>query len=788
MKKSPWFIVSLALSTILSSSIKPVVACGPFIDEAVLIYDDNPDLPLKRYLDGELGVLKPTWYTSYLVVAYRTLSNKPFTSQQRDAVFELWRHRIQQNVFYDTSESAAQTESKNDKPSSTALWKGARGNVPGTKSVAISQERRLPGDYDMFLNCPDNSFDNASSTLKQKISKHGAASTFVKDWVSAQDLVFCHCGTPGSDRWGNDTKKTPEPPFPPLATESQDSEAHEDLAYQHAAALFYAEQYDQAFKEFGVISSEANNPYSKISRYMMPRCLIRKATVTKLSDENLHSTYAEAEKLIRAMIADSNMAELKQSCEELLGFALFRHDPVNRLKELSTQLASDDKSVTSAQYFRSLDDYTQLLDKLEGGPRDPYSDIKVQMPKMPTISKDDDLSNWLVTWQRNDSARFSYAVERWHQTHSQAWLLAAMHLAPPKKGETDELLQAVRSVQPDSSAYLTLGYESAHLHMIRGEATEAIKEVEVLKSFALKKQLWSAANTLMDLRGKASIDLAQFVENSVRVPAAFAVLNEYLVEQFSSNKDTNKKKKAEFVFGLTNAEYMNERIPAKMLVDISTSTQLPVKLRADTEQAAWVRAVILNDSDSRNKLLPALNRDYPKLASLFKATGTGSEADKKFAAAFLILKNPGMRPYVTGGAPREEELGKLDNYSDNWWDNRLPDQSITFTDKDDIVKSKLTNADYPNLLNAEQSKLGLDNKGKLLASGAAPTFLCTVVGDYAASHKDDPRVPEALYLAVRAAHYGHRETRTTPASKRCFSLLHTNYPKNPYTAKTLYYY
>jgi hypothetical protein len=476
------------------------------------------------------------------------------------------------------------------------------------------------------------------------------------------------------------------------------------------------------------------------------------------------------------------MVEFKQSSEDLLGFVLFRSEPANRLNELSAQIVSSDKSVTAAQYYRSFDDYTRLLDSLEGAPTDPY-ESKHGMNKIPMLSKDDDLSNWIVTWERNDSSCFSNAVDRWHQTHSPAWLLAAMHVAPADKQKTDELLQAARSIQPDSPAYLSANYESARLHLRRGETADAIKAAEDFKSIALKKQLLSAANLFMDVRGKAPINTAQFVENSVRIPACFAFSNEYLDEQFSPNFNKGKKR-ADFVFGAINAAYMNERVPLKLMVEMSTSDKLPGKLRADAEQAAWVRAVVLSDYSSQNKLLPALQRDYPKLASLFKTTATGSEADRKFAATCLILKTPGMRPYVTGGTPREEQIDKLDTFSDNWWYDSPPDQDTT----SEVAKSKATDSDYPNLLTPAQLKQGLNDKKQLLAAGAGPTFLCTVVADYAATHKSDPRVPEALHLAVRSSHYGLKEKRTTPMSKKCFTLLHTNYPKSHYAADTPYYY
>jgi len=49
------------------------------------------------------------------------------------------------------------------------------------------------------------------------------------------------------------------------------------------------------------------------------------------------------------------------------------------------------------------------------------------------------------------------------------------------------------------------------------------------------------------------------------------------------------------------------------------------------------------------------------------------------------------------------------------------------------------------------------------------------------SQPRDPRVPEALYLVVRATRYGQKDTQT---SKAAYLLLHNRYRRNPWTSKT----
>jgi len=52
----------------------------------------------------------------------------------------------------------------------------------------------------------------------------------------------------------------------------------------------------------------------------------------------------------------------------------------------------------------------------------------------------------------------------------------------------------------------------------------------------------------------------------------------------------------------------------------------------------------------------------------------------------------------------------------------------------------------------------------------------------------DPRVPEALHLAVRSTRYGCTDDNTTKFSKQAFQLLHKNYPKSEWAAKTKYWF
>ena len=73
----------------------------------------------------------------------------------------------------------------------------------------------------------------------------------------------------------------------------------------------------------------------------------------------------------------------------------------------------------------------------------------------------------------------------------------------------------------------------------------------------------------------------------------------------------------------------------------------------------------------------------------------------------------------------------------------------------------------------------MDNE-RLSKLPGAPTYLGSIVIPWAKAHPSDARVPEALHLVVRATQYGDHDSDT---SKAAYDLLHSRFPKSPWTAK-----
>jgi hypothetical protein len=93
----------------------------------------------------------------------------------------------------------------------------------------------------------------------------------------------------------------------------------------------------------------------------------------------------------------------------------------------------------------------------------------------------------------------------------------------------------------------------------------------------------------------------------------------------------------------------------------------------------------------------------------------------------------------------------------------------------------------PPISPKEQTALW-DNDQRLLAMSRAPDYLSTQVLAWAKAHPSDPRVREALALAVKSTRFGSADQKTGELSKAAFDPLHSRYPNSSWTDKTKYWF
>jgi hypothetical protein len=201
---------------------------------------------------------------------------------------------------------------------------------------------------------------------------------------------------------------------------------------------------------------------------------------------------------------------------------------------------------------------------------------------------------------------------------------------------------------------------------------------------------------------------------------------------------------------------------------------------------------MLGDFKTADELVPTLRELVPELTpSLDDYVSATTPQAKKFSALYAWLKFPGLEPVVDIGVGRTtKSIQEQDSYRDNWWcgaafhptadeDDSRPDGPTAFTAR---------NTQPLLFLSATEKATAGREWNALSASGAAPNYIAREVIQAANRMADDPRMAEALHLAVKSTRYGCTDKDTGRWSKAAFDVLHRKYPNTTWAKKTPYWF
>ena len=749
-------LVSRMLLFLVASSLLviPTHSCGPFFEYAVFTFQNRPDGPDSDFAAGKIGILLPGFGSSYLTVAYRYLSGVKMSSEQQAAALQVW----QKNV----------TPEQPDVDDDLTKWSEARHDVlnlpphPDISPYAVVSEDQ---PYFKFTNCQADAFQNATRTLQDRTAKFGAASPELREWVTGQDQVFSNCGGEAEE-------------IPPALT-SGPPLLRADRAYQIAAAHFYSRDFDKAVEEFDAIVQDASSPWAGISPYLAARALIRKANLLNKPNEPFdRAAMSAAQARLERIIRDPRAGAIHRPAVKLLNYVRFRSEPTKRVAELGEILL---KPESDANFKQDLWDFVLLLSNGEnsGDPSDWIQTLGGLRANPKSLPR-----------QQPDLAK--HCLTRWHETKALPWLIAALSAAKSDDSEAPALLTAAQQVPASSPGYLTVRYQALRLMIAAGYFEPARKELDLL--LASPAIPIGSHNLLNEQRLTLATSLEDFLQHAPETPVP-STLDESTEEVVPDTQ--NPSQPAQPYFSDYAAKIFLKRLPLQTLVHAAESQTLPKLLRRDVAHSAWVRSVVLEDFETALKLQLALHDlDRPLWTTMESFRSAKTDPEKHIAALLVILSNPGMKPSVRAGLPRSATFAELDQYRDNWWCADMeggPTWGKSFAgeyNKDSNLKFVDRDPDFPfpAWLTDEQKSQASSQWAQLGTVGTAPNFLVRQVLAYANEHQDDPLVPKALHLAVRATRFGCVNVETSKLSKAAFDLLHQNYPKSEWTAKTNYYY
>lgn len=744
---------SLAFVLLLTAT-PPARACGPFAIDAIFVHTVHPGYPMDLFAAGRIGVVQPSYARSYLYVAYRYLSGSTFSAEEQKALTSLWKDRLEFGW------SAGDEDWVKN-------WLAARKKVVAEDPAPISvyRSREKPNEYEAYLNCQEDSFETAIATLNERIAKYGADNAAVRTWLEAQDQVFSNCAG-GSF-------------IPAELPAESDTLMRADRAYQIAAANFYSTNFDEAEKRFEAIAGDAKSLWRSQAVYLVARTLARKASLGP--PEQKQESLSAAEAQLRKILADKNLSSLHAAATRLLNLVRLRAHPAERLNELAQTLTT---KTANPNLKQDLWDYTTLLDTY-------LEKDDENQTTAPAIPKEEDLSDWIATFQDSSEAAQSHAVSRWQATHSNPWLIAALSLIDGKHPKANELLVEAQKVNSRSAAFASARFHAIRLLIETGKNTEA----RTLLDQTLKAERAhfdeSALNLLTGQRMLLANSLDEFLADAARVPAALS-WNDDGRELPADDDEVSSETKAQLgkpFFDVDAAKAINQQLPLPVLKEAAKSNVLPAGPRRDLVQAAWLRAALLGDTKTADELTPILSELMPELAPLLKTYVASTQPDeKKFTAIYAWLKTPGLEPVVDAGFGRQTPLTQPDTYRDNWWCGSSF-ISVTAEENREVIQfTAVTTNPPPRFLSPAESAKGEKEWTALSALGTSPNYLAQQVIQWANTHPNDPRVPEALHIAVRTTRYGCTDKDSARWSKAAFDVLHRKYPNNPWTKKTPFWF
>ncbi len=433
-----------------------------------------------------------------------------------------------------------------------------------------------------------------------------------------------------------------------------------------------------------------------------------------------------------------------------------------------------------------------------------HGEEKLSLSLLPAFLRKDDLTDWLYVYQMKGSEAYLYALDRYRNTGSELWLMTALSKAEVSSTQLPRLLEAVNNASQTSPAYTTIAYHTARILLAQGKTADAKKLLDEMLSRSDTLPI-SARNSFLELRRPIAESLDEYLRSSLKRPYAFdhdgltGTIQDFIEEQRSwydpeTNKEGREAYEAEIeerfrrdklwqgraLFDLETIDVFNQHFSTAALIELMNSPALPDYMRERFALAVWTRAYLLNDMPTVLKVTPDVAKYHPDLAPMLETVKAATNPiARDRAALYFLIKNPLFSPYV------EDGLGKSDNEfhewdANDWW---CEPYDLTYDEEQKTeVPRQLPGA--PKFLKAQQIAAARSEKKRLKDIGDAPKFLAGKVIEWARRNPVDKRVPEALYLMVRAngwTKYGcgsNFELRT-----ELIEILRTRYPKSEWTAK-----
>jgi hypothetical protein len=417
--------------------------------------------------------------------------------------------------------------------------------------------------------------------------------------------------------------------------------------------------------------------------------------------------------------------------------------------------------------------------------------------------RQDDLSDWLFTYQIQNQEAYLYSLQKYKQNRSDLWLMTAISKADASSSDLNYLLESAKKTSPNSPAFQTIAYHQARILLLQNKNAEAKKLLDSVLNSSLELTT-SARNQFLELRVKIAENLDEYLKYSQLKPFAFdfdgesMTIEEIIALQKSYyNPEYDKQTKEEYdreideqykdqlawddrlMFNYQTTASINEYFPLSLLIETEKSPALPDYLRERFAMAIFTRALISGDFVTASKIEPEILKFKPEFSDqINEYKNAKTPAAKRDAVLYFILKNPILTPFIEDGLGRtDNEVGSFD--ADDWW-------CAPYISEDESTEDAQYKPKKPSFITEAQIKTAKIERQKLVDLGDAPKYLGDKVIAWQKRAPLDKRIPESLYIVYQAngwTKYGCGNNEELKNTAR--DLLIKRYPKNEWTGKLL---
>lgn len=427
-----------------------------------------------------------------------------------------------------------------------------------------------------------------------------------------------------------------------------------------------------------------------------------------------------------------------------------------------------------------------------------HGSIDRSLSHLSNFLRQDDLTDWLFTFQIQNEEAYLYSLNKFKLTRSDIWLMTAISKADTSFSDLKFLLEAAGRTNPNSRAFHTIAYHHARILILQNKHAEAKKFIDSVLS-SLTEMTISARNEFFELRVKLVETLDDYLKFSQLRPFTFswdgssASLAEVVAERKSfydpeydgaSKDEFERKIDLEFknklpwdqrmMFDYDTVESINKYFDLKLLVAAERSAELPDYLKERFVMAIWTRALLLEDFATANKVEADVLRLTPEIEAGVKTVKSAKTATaKKHAVIYLLLKNPILTPFVV------DSMGRTDNEINPWDINDWWCAPYEYENEEYSPKR-------PAFITDLQANAAALERKKLISIGDGPVFLGKKVLSWQKIAPQDKRIPESLYIVYEANGWtkyacGNNEEIRNQAR----DLLLKKYPKSDWARRII---